>query len=61
VGVGLYPEQEFVHVDVREQDTGWVDHALSGESAKGVKFFVRPDNEPVLNAGTPESRSKAYW
>jgi uncharacterized protein YcbK (DUF882 family) len=47
VGVGLYPEQEFVHIDVREQDTGWIDHAQSGESARGVKFFVRPENEPV--------------
>src|SRR5437867_918508 len=23
VGVGLYPEQQFVHIDVRDEDTGW--------------------------------------
>ena len=58
VGVGLYPEQEFVHVDVREEDTGWVDHAKSGEAAKGVKFFIRPANEPVrpMNDGEPMPR-----
>ena len=47
IGVGYYPEQQFVHVDVREQDTGWVDHAKSGESARHVRFFVRPENEPT--------------
>src|SRR5262249_30278155 len=47
VGVGYYPEQQFVHVDVREQDTGWIDHAKSGESASHVRYYVRPDNEPA--------------
>ena len=47
VGVGYYPEQQFVHVDVRDQDTGWVDHAQDGESAKNVRYFIRPSNEPA--------------
>jgi uncharacterized protein YcbK (DUF882 family) len=47
VGVGYYPEQGFVHVDVRDVDTGWVDHATHGESAKHVHYFDRPDGQPA--------------
>jgi uncharacterized protein YcbK (DUF882 family) len=47
VGVGYYPEQQFVHIDTRDQDTGWIDHAQHGESSKGVRYFIRPDNDPT--------------
>ncbi|HJZ86083.1 MAG TPA: DUF882 domain-containing protein [Polyangia bacterium] len=50
VGVGYYPEQQFVHVDVRDLDTGWVDHAKTGESARHVKYFVRGKNDPAPTA-----------
>ena len=47
VGVGYYPEQQFVHVDVRDQDTGWIDRAQTGESARNVRYFIRPAGEAV--------------
>jgi hypothetical protein len=53
VGVGYYPEQQFVHVDVRDQDTGWVDHASSGESARRVRFFTRAEGEAVPTPTLP--------
>jgi len=31
VGVGYYPKQEFVHVDVRDEDVRWVDTSTHGE------------------------------
>jgi uncharacterized protein YcbK (DUF882 family) len=33
VGVGYYPNSAFVHLDVREDETLWVDYAGPGESA----------------------------
>jgi len=32
VGVGLYPKQDFVHIDVREVDVRWIDNSRHGES-----------------------------
>jgi hypothetical protein len=31
VGVGYYPNSSFVHVDVRSQNTQWVDRSSPGE------------------------------
>jgi uncharacterized protein YcbK (DUF882 family) len=50
IGVGYYPEQGFVHVDVREQDTAWIDHARSGESAARVRYFGRDGAEQTSRA-----------
>jgi uncharacterized protein YcbK (DUF882 family) len=46
VGVGYYPRQDFVHVDVRADDVRWVDRARHGESAH-AHFFGRPADEPL--------------
>jgi len=51
VGVGLYPAQDFVHVDTREDDVRWVDNSHHGESA-GARYFGRlpADLEPPADA-----------
>jgi hypothetical protein len=46
VGVGLYPNQEFVHVDSREDDIHWLDYSRSGESA-GARYFTRPATDEL--------------
>lgn len=46
VGVGYYPSQNFVHIDVRDVDIRWVDTSLHGESAH-ARYFSRPRNETV--------------
>lgn len=63
VGVGWYPSQDFVHVDVRDTDVSWTDTARHGESGhvtyRGrAPFELLPpgapvleyDNKPVLSA-----------
>lgn len=40
VGVGYYPKQDFLHVDVRDLDVRWVDGARHGESAH-ARYFGR--------------------
>jgi uncharacterized protein YcbK (DUF882 family) len=52
VGVGYYPKQNFVHVDVREMDVRWVDTSLHGESAH-ARYFARTASEQVLPAAAP--------
>jgi LysM repeat protein len=42
VGVGYYPQSSFVHLDVREQWTYWVDHSGPGEPARYGGFWTRP-------------------
>jgi uncharacterized protein YcbK (DUF882 family) len=63
VGVGWYPNQDFVHIDVRDTDVSWIDTAHHGESG-AVRYFARPsddslprtapnleyDHKPVLSA-----------
>ena len=51
VGVGYYPKQQFVHVDVRDDDVRWVDTSKHGESAHARYFGRRP--EDVLPADAP--------
>jgi hypothetical protein len=34
VGVGYYPNSSFVHLDVRETNTYWVDYAGPGEAPR---------------------------
>jgi uncharacterized protein YcbK (DUF882 family) len=55
VGVGLYPNQEFVHVDSREDDVRWLDYSRSGESA-GARYFGRPATEELQ----PDAPRLAY-
>ena len=54
VGVGLYPVQGFVHIDVRDTDVKWLDLARHGErgsvrySTRG-RNDVRPGTAPQLD------------
>ncbi len=52
VGVGYYPKQTFVHVDVRDVDVRWIDTSLSGESAH-ARYFARTPSEQALPAAAP--------
>ncbi len=52
VGVGLYPAQQFVHVDTREDDVRWVDHSQHGESA-GARYFGRAPADMELPIDAP--------
>jgi uncharacterized protein YcbK (DUF882 family) len=52
VGVGFYPNQEFVHVDVRDVDVRWVDRAHHGESGH-ARYFVRMPERPVAEVALP--------
>jgi uncharacterized protein YcbK (DUF882 family) len=51
VGVGFYPNQDFLHIDVRDLDVRWVDQARHGESAH-AHYFGRAAGEP-LPSGAP--------
>lgn len=46
VGVGLYPKQDFVHIDVRDVDVQWVDNASHGESGH-ARYIGRSASEPL--------------
>ena len=52
IGVGYYPKQNFVHVDVRELDVRWVDTSLHGESAH-ARYFARTPSEQPLPSSAP--------
>jgi uncharacterized protein YcbK (DUF882 family) len=52
VGVGYYPKQDFMHVDVREVDVRWIDQARHGESAH-ARYFGRPPSEEPLPPDAP--------
>lgn len=54
VGVGLYPVQGFVHIDVRDVDVRWLDLARHGESgsvhySSRGRDDVRPGTAPQLD------------
>jgi uncharacterized protein YcbK (DUF882 family) len=40
VGVGFYPEAKFVHMDVRDEKTLWVDDSRAGEPSHVRKIIV---------------------
>jgi uncharacterized protein YcbK (DUF882 family) len=52
VGVGYYPKQNFVHIDVRDVDVRWVDTSLEGESAN-ARYFPRTPSEQALPTAAP--------
>ena len=52
---GLYPNQEFVHVDSRQDDVRWLDYSRSGESA-GARYFGRPATDELQ----PDAPRLAY-
>lgn len=54
VGVGYYPNGTFVHVDVRDRATIWVDYSGSGE----VPCYSRSPKQDLAN-GTAERTSYA--
>jgi hypothetical protein len=53
VGVGYYPKQDFVHIDVRDLDVRWIDTSLHGESAH-ARYFGRTASETALPGNAPE-------
>ncbi len=44
VGVGYYPNSQFVHLDVRKQSTYWVDYAGPGEPPRSSPNAPRPQH-----------------
>ena len=67
VGVGYYPNSTFVHLDVRERNTYWVDYAGPGEPPRLTPTAVIPKDptasaelQPALQAvGVAEADSAA--
>ena len=51
VGVGYYPNQSFVHVDVREVDVRWIDRSHHGEGAH-ARYFARSPSELMPEIAT---------
>jgi hypothetical protein len=49
VGVGYYPNSTFVHLDVREKNTYWVDYAGPGEPPRLTPTAVIP-RDPSASA-----------
>ena len=49
VGVGYYPNSTFVHLDVREGDTYWIDYSGPGEAPRYRRVSASADE-----AGAPE-------
>ena len=49
VGVGYYPNSTFVHLDVRERNTYWVDYAGPGEPPRLTPTAVIP-RDPSASA-----------
>jgi LysM repeat protein len=43
VGVGYYPNSSFVHLDVRDKWTYWVDHSGPGQPARYGGFWTRTE------------------
>lgn len=42
VGIGYYPNSHFIHLDVRDQWTYWVDYSGPGEPPRYAGFWTRP-------------------
>ena len=56
VGVGYYPNSSFVHLDVRETKTYWVDYSGPGEAPR---YADRRGRDPALSSPTiPASVSR---
>jgi uncharacterized protein YcbK (DUF882 family) len=53
VGVGFYPRTSFVHLDVRDRTTYWVDWSGRGEEPQ----YQRPGDAPPADATEEEIRS----
>jgi LysM repeat protein len=56
VGVGYYPNSTFVHLDVRDRTTYWVDYAGPGEPPRLTPTAVIPKDPTATAALEPESR-----
>lgn len=56
VGVGYYPNSSFVHLDVREKTTYWVDYAGPGEPPRLTPTAVIPKDPTATAALEPDSR-----
>jgi LysM repeat protein len=49
VGVGYYPNSSFVHLDVRNDATQWVDYAGPGEAPRSTPLAPRRAAAPTLS------------
>jgi LysM repeat protein len=58
VGVGYYPNSSFVHLDIRDRPTYWVDYAGPGEPPRSTPWAVARRPAPVA-APTIASASPA--
>jgi uncharacterized protein YcbK (DUF882 family) len=55
VGVGYYPNSSFVHLDVRDTSTTWVDHSKPGETPD---YHEHEDGEGKADEDKSEPESK---
>ncbi|MBX3271869.1 MAG: LysM peptidoglycan-binding domain-containing protein [Sandaracinaceae bacterium] len=53
VGVGYYPRSHFIHLDVRDRATYWVDWSAPGEAPD----YQRPGDAPPADASEEEAAS----
>jgi uncharacterized protein YcbK (DUF882 family) len=54
VGVGYYPNSSFVHLDVREIPTYWVDYSGPGEAPRYASSGEAPQPPPTPVANDPQ-------
>ena len=47
VGIGYYPNSQFVHLDVRQRDARWTDRSGPGQAPEFVRPGDPPNPEPV--------------
>ncbi|MBI4702433.1 MAG: LysM peptidoglycan-binding domain-containing protein [Deltaproteobacteria bacterium] len=59
VGVGYYPNSHFVHLDVREQWTYWIDRSGPGEPPRYVGVWARAQGGQVVGPGSSEPGAAA--
>lgn len=58
VGVGFYPRSHFVHVDVRDRDSYWVDWSGPGESPEYQRHGEDPEeNDPEASTDAAPTTS----
>ncbi len=58
-GCGYYPNEGFVHLDVRDTGAGhvsWIDVSRSGEAPKYVSAWPQPADAPKEAENTPEEK-----
>ncbi len=59
VGVGYYPNSSFVHLDVRDRPTYWVDYAGPGEPPRSTPWAVARRPAPVATPSVASTEPAA--